>query len=127
MEEEQYRKIGEATYAEGIAAGKINYTAIGRAAIEACAPILLGEPSEEEMREAACIDGRKMGYVVTPFRALFANRLRSLTAKPDAAVEEVKRVLNMQGGATSCEMDAVTDLAIRVVAATRKADKEAAK
>lgn len=111
----------------------------GRAAIAACAPILLGDPSQEEWASAAYGD-RDESYIAadgkaflsaTATKTFLANLLRSVTQKPDAAIEAVKKKLVEFAGpdieGETLSDPALTSWAKELIEAVRKADKEAAK
>lgn len=111
---------------------------IGRAAIAACAPILLGEPSAHEQAQSRVdLDEPdpdhpdRFDRTHYCLRKLLERRLRSLTAKPDAAVvaalDKAKEIgwVFAEGVDKQYEAKSLDDMA-KIVAAVRQADKEAA-
>lgn len=99
-----------------------SFTRHGRAAIEACAPILLGEPSEADCDLAGMqvVNEESGRQILVDF---LGNRLRSLTQRPDALV----RVIKMASTSFCADTPTMSDkYAEHIAAAIRAADKEAA-
>ena len=108
ISDEQYMEIGRAL-------GWSPQYAVehGMKAIAACAPILLAEPTKEEIAEAL------PGPITTYAASLFANRLRAVTEPEDKAVEAATQVMESMNWVFK------KSHVVKIVAAVRNADRSA--
>lgn len=76
--------------------------AMGRAAFEVSCKIALAAPTEDEIRKAHSGVGQEDGTCIVAVKRLIANRLASLTARPDPAVEAVLALIKTDGEYAVC-------------------------
>lgn len=122
--DEQLRACGDRCLAE---VNKIRQNLlIGRASLEYWAPILLAEPSDEEIADSSKDLGD--GWDSDDYRRIqrmFANRLRSLLEKDDPAVKSVKALMQAEMQSINGAMPTVcftNETYAEIVAAVRESD-----
>lgn len=141
ISDEQLRQVGKVALNEVFIEPETynaHWVGVGRAALKACAEILLAEPTLQEINEILIERGDFCNDSVGPLwmtrdysrvQNIFTSRLKSVLAEPDAAVEAVKGFLEqrfpdcVRGGTVGC----VTNVAPEIVALVRSADKAGAK
>ena len=85
--------------------------AVGRAAYDACRPLILAEAlAEPDGKEETAAWSASKGELYAYARLLFANRLKRLTAKEPTLVEKVEAIL-MRRGVGACPSDTAAEIA----------------